>query len=278
MSRKTCAALARVSSDPYTGLARQSPRSSANVLEALNSIARYLCLHCPALHLKIDIESEIHNGLAVMVFDIRDATIKRTDQSYELSLANGMQILKLLGAGRLQPQRIYFKHQQLSSSRAYQDTFGCDVYFDQPWCGVFLPIEGLTHSLSSADYQTWQLAERYLESRFVPNTSSISLQVTELIRSLLPTHQCNSATIAEQLSMHKRTLQRRLLKEGVSYEKLLDSERRDQAQKYLRQADMRFDHIAGLLGYSEQSVFNRACRKWFGKTPSVYRRELHRED
>jgi AraC-like DNA-binding protein len=36
---------------------------------------------------------------------------------------------------------------------------------------------------------------------------------------------------------------------------------------------MPFSQIAGLLGYSEQSAFNRACRLWFGKTPRQYRLE-----
>lgn len=32
--------------------------------------------------------------------------------------------------------------------------------------------------------------------------------------------------------------------------------------------------IAGMLGYSEQSVFNRACRRWFAMTPGARRRQL----
>jgi AraC-like DNA-binding protein len=32
--------------------------------------------------------------------------------------------------------------------------------------------------------------------------------------------------------------------------------------------------IAGLLGYQEQSSFNRATKRWFGVTPKAYRKSL----
>jgi AraC-like DNA-binding protein len=34
---------------------------------------------------------------------------------------------------------------------------------------------------------------------------------------------------------------------------------------------LEFSHIAGLLGYTEQSALNRSCRRWFGKTPGECR-------
>jgi AraC-like DNA-binding protein len=37
---------------------------------------------------------------------------------------------------------------------------------------------------------------------------------------------------------------------------------------------MPMSQVAGLLGYSEQSVFNRACRRWFDDTPRTVRRKL----
>ena len=74
--------------------------------------------------------------------------------------------------------------------------------------------------------------------------------------------------------MHKRTLQRRLANEGVSYEQLLGEVRLKLLREYLMEPNLKLSQIAGLLGYSEQSAFNRACRQWLGTTPRAYRRQL----
>jgi AraC-like DNA-binding protein len=38
--------------------------------------------------------------------------------------------------------------------------------------------------------------------------------------------------------------------------------------------DLHLGQIAGLLGYAEQATVNRACRRWFGKTPRQYRADV----
>jgi AraC-like DNA-binding protein len=51
---------------------------------------------------------------------------------------------------------------------------------------------------------------------------------------------------------------------------VIDRERRAQAARYLAVPGLHLNQIAGLLGYTEQSAFNRSCRRWFGKTPRQY--------
>jgi AraC-like DNA-binding protein len=46
-----------------------------------------------------------------------------------------------------------------------------------------------------------------------------------------------------------------------------------QAQEYLRDTRLALADIAGLLGYSEQSAFNRAFRQWTGMTPAKWRQQ-----
>ena len=45
-------------------------------------------------------------------------------------------------------------------------------------------------------------------------------------------------------------------------------------QQQLVQAQLSLDDIAANLGYSEQSSFGRAFRRWTGTTPLLYRRSL----
>ncbi|MGN6724025.1 MAG: helix-turn-helix domain-containing protein, partial [Marmoricola sp.] len=52
----------------------------------------------------------------------------------------------------------------------------------------------------------------------------------------------------------------------------VDDVRRAEAERYLRDTDMPLGQLAGVLGFSEQSVLSRACRRWFGASPTQVRR------
>jgi AraC-like DNA-binding protein len=47
--------------------------------------------------------------------------------------------------------------------------------------------------------------------------------------------------------------------------------RRETAEHYLRDTDIGLLHLTRELGYAEQSVLSRSCRRWFGCGPSSYR-------
>jgi AraC-like DNA-binding protein len=64
-----------------------------------------------------------------------------------------------------------------------------------------------------------------------------------------------------------RTLQRRLDARGLTWQQLLDQTRAGLAREYLRDRSLSLGDIALLLGFSEQSAFNRAYRRWTGTTP-----------
>ena len=72
----------------------------------------------------------------------------------------------------------------------------------------------------------------------------------------------------------ERTLHRRLAAEGTSFQRLLDDTRRELAQHYLGQRNLSLADIAYLLGFSDQSSFFRAARRWFGSSPRDYRIRL----
>ena len=146
--------------------------------------------------------------------------------------------------------------------------------FRQTWCGLEVSQRLADRQIESADPETRRIAEKYLESNYVPRTASLSDRVAELARRLLPTGQCSVDAIADQLAMHPRSLQRRLLTEDVRCQDLIERERRALATRYLAEPGLHLGQIAGLLGYAEQSTLNRSCRRWFGMTPRQYRAEL----
>ena len=74
-----------------------------------------------------------------------------------------------------------------------------------------------------------------------------------------------------ELGMSGRTLQRRLSERGQSFQSLVDLSRRDFASQLLRETEYSLAEIAFLTGFSEQSGFTRAFKRWQGQTPRSYR-------
>lgn len=245
-------------------------RNATNVLEAFRSLAKYLYVHGPAL--KLSLRGCNQAGDYCFNYRLDEPGMDNIPQGYELSLANGSHILRMLAGQSARPARIYFMHAPLSSHTTYTKAFGCPVEFNAGHCGFDLKAQDMQRPLLRADAHTRQMAQRFLESSHPPD-SKVSDRVAELIYRLLATGHCNLAVIAEQLAMHPRSLQRALSASDTSYELLLDDIRRDKARQYIVQTTMRFSQVFGLLGYTDQSTFNRACRRWFGSTPKQIRQK-----
>ena len=77
--------------------------------------------------------------------------------------------------------------------------------------------------------------------------------------------------VARYLNVGVRTLQRRLMVEGVAYREILEAVRRGRADELLGEAKLPLGRVAVLLGYSDPSHFTRAYRRWHGFPPNQRR-------
>ena len=95
-----------------------------------------------------------------------------------------------------------------------------------------------------------------------------------LVLQLLPYGRANIQTIATLQGVSIRTLQRRLMDWGFTFEELLDDIRRKEALRYVDSREQSATEIAFLLGYSDLAHFTRAFRRWTGMSPRSYVRVL----
>jgi len=82
------------------------------------------------------------------------------------------------------------------------------------------------------------------------------------------------AVICKRLHMTERTLIRQLGAVNNSYKRILETERQRLAEQLLADARYTIFNISEILGYKESANFCRAFRRWFGQSPSSYRRNL----
>jgi AraC-like DNA-binding protein len=69
-----------------------------------------------------------------------------------------------------------------------------------------------------------------------------------------------------------RTLQRRLNDHDIKFQELLAAVKLDLFKQYIKDETLTLFDIALLLGYSEQSAFTRAVKRWTGDLPKSFRK------
>lgn len=178
----------------------------------------------------------------------------------------------LLSAG---PQEIRLMHDGNGVSDAYESHFGCPVIFGYPRNEVLFDSALLKQPLPQRDMET----SAYCRSQCQRLLEKLSARgsFVESVRTIMvaqPGEFPSVEVVAERMDMSVRTLRRRLVNEGSSYQQLLAEIRQQLAQDYLL-TDMPIEQIAELLAYTEPGNFSHAFKRWLGMSPKQYR-ALHR--
>lgn len=154
----------------------------------------------------------------------------------------------------------------------FQAVFRCPITFEAEENSLWIPREWIEQPLPMANAllarQNDQVVMDYL-ARF--DGARISEKVRAELISRLPAGEPSRAEIAAALKLSEKTLQRRLQEEHTRYQQVLDEVRRDLAQQYLREGPVSVCEVTFRLGFSDQSSFTRAFRRWTGVTPGEYR-------
>lgn len=174
------------------------------------------------------------------------------------------------------PVEVRFQHSMPDCGDAeYQRVFRCPVLFNQADNAVVLDQRLLDLPMKDADPEVHHIMRNRLQqavTRYLARDNLLD-QVRMEIRRQLERTIPQVENVAEGLDMKPWTLRRRLRAENTDFSTLLEEERRALAQDWLIHSDRSVSQIAADLGYSEQSAFNRAFKRWFDTTPVAYRQE-----
>jgi AraC-like DNA-binding protein len=122
----------------------------------------------------------------------------------------------------------------------------------------------------------WAAFEPELRTRLAQLDAAV--RVGERVRSVLlealPGGGVDMDDVARRLGMSRRSLQRQLEAEGLTYKTLLQATRQSLARHYLGKTDLPAAEISFLLGFDETNSFFRAFRSWTGQTPLSVRQSL----
>lgn len=173
------------------------------------------------------------------------------------------------------PAEIRFGHPAPADTAEYTRVFRCPVHFSAGENSISLPRRVLDLRLRDADPSVHRvMTERVRQELSSYNArGGLREQVRHAIREDMLAGTPALETVAERLDLKPWTLRRKLKVDDLDFTTLLDDVRRELALDWLANTDRTVSDIAIALGYSEQSAFNRAFRRWFNGTPLGYREQ-----
>jgi AraC-like DNA-binding protein len=172
------------------------------------------------------------------------------------------------------PLAVHYRHGPPPGSAShYQQHFGCPVHFSSQFNALAVPKAVALEPNRLGDTAMSRFFEAQLDHKLATLQRDISFEqrVQSQISAALPTGVPKKAEIARKLGLSDRTLNRRLADEGLSFQGLLEKSRSALASGLLEQSHYSLAEIAFLTGFSEQSAFTRAFKRWNGLTPQAYR-------
>ena len=176
--------------------------------------------------------------------------------------------------------RVEFSHPRPPDIREHERIFECPVTFGADACRMVIARDVWDMPRTGANPDLFSVLDAHarmlLEQR--PAPVDIVGRVREAIESELRGGDPKLESIARRLAMSPRTLQRRLGDHGAVFNEVLDAMRYQAAKSYLAPGDIAATEVAYLLGFAEPSSFNRAFKRWSGRTPMEYRRGLSSND
>lgn len=158
------------------------------------------------------------------------------------------------------------------SGSRYEAFFGCPLNQSDALEICFTAQDALRPFLTE-NLAMWEAFEPSLRQRLsaLDEQASTVDRVRGVLLELLPAGMSSIDAVAQRLAMSKRSLQRHLSDEAVSFQDVLNKVRQELAQHYLVNSRISPGEISWLLGFQESNSFIRAFRGWTGKTPGAYR-------
>jgi len=193
--------------------------------------------------------------------------------SNEATIASITSISREVSTGEFQPEAVFFKHAAPASIAGHEAYFGCPVCFESESDALLVSIDTLKTANKLGDETIVSFFDTHLEAAIseLEDDHLLDRQVRNHITQSLSEGVPTISDVASQFCMSGRTLQRRLAEKGYSFQNLIDESRRRLAERLLKKTDYSLAEIAFMTGFSEQSAFNRAFKRWAGQTPRSFR-------
>jgi AraC-like DNA-binding protein len=247
--------------------------SSPDLITSLESLRDFLPVRIPFIQLNVSSDLDwVHCTLTVKL-----ETSAVEQRMLQECFAMVIQSLVESVLGReVNDARIELAHSRPAYHRLYRQYLHSKVKFGQPLNTFRLPAKLARQANASGDPDSYALAQE-LCRKLLAQVPKSALSTADRVKHLLLSNTPGTVTeteVARAMFVSKRTLARRLEKEGDSYRAIRERLLSELAARHLRESGLTVESVATLLGYNDTAAFRKAFYRWYGQSPSVFRNTI----
>jgi AraC-like DNA-binding protein len=190
----------------------------------------------------------------------------------DFSFALVMDLCRMNFGASLRPLEVTLGRKPPEDPRPWHLFFGSRVQFGAERDSILFARRDVDVPLPIANRQIAGTLDAILARQLAElDRSNVAARTRAALLERLTSGEPPEEDIAKSLHMSRRTLQRKLADADLTYQRLVDDTRRDLALRYIEDPAKSVTEITFLLGFSGQSAFTRAFRRWTGASPTEYR-------
>ncbi len=200
--------------------------------------------------------------------------------AHEYNLAGWLTLCRWMGGPDLAPDFIELPSDEVVDYGPVRVFAACDIRFGAPEIRLGFSEQFLQRAFRLGDTSLKPIVEAALRQRLQLLQSRQSeldplvARVRQLIaeKMLYGTPSLQAVALAAQEP--PRRLQYCLESRKTNFKKLVEEVRQEMADQHIRDESMTLVDVALMLGFSEQSAFQRAFKRWHGMRPGEYRTKV----
>ncbi|MDE2012757.1 MAG: AraC family transcriptional regulator [Alphaproteobacteria bacterium] len=241
---------------------------------AFNRLGSFLFAWQTGTRVELEVDGEVANW----TYQIDNAAIFPRRQDAEFSLSATCSFIRVLLGAQWAPIEVHFEHSLPKRDgkkilATLRTIFKAPVLFDQ--CVNRLVIE--THDLDRHVLPAQRVIAPYLEQHLRDLVASsradgtLASQISNLVTKRISNGSLDISDAAHELGLSRRTLQRRLAREGTSFREVVRMHRAQMAEALLTTGCTSVSTIAHHVGYGDATAFSRAFKSWHKFSPRAFR-------
>ena len=251
------------------GVLGLAAKSAPTLKDSLLRLERYFRVVTNTAVYRLDDSSEP----ARFIFDALTPDRPALQLRDECALAAIVSNIRAFGGAGIELDHVSFRHDCRSDPAQFEAFFGCEVRFGTGSNVIAIKRRSLEIPNRLSDRGISDFLTQHLEEEIKQLPTSISLrdEVQRHLSTRLSNGVPQASEVAQEMGMSERTFYRRLANENISYRDVLRDAQLSLAQELLSDSTCSIAEVAFLTGFSEQSTFSRAFKRWVGEPPAKFR-------